>query len=74
MGFAAAGQRGRGRAVRHRSGTRFLASAGGSMTFADLAAGDAVFVDANTLPRVGKDLYHGGKVLLAHGIGIVFQL
>src|SRR5262249_37439792 len=43
------GQRRGGRADCHRPRTRLPASTGGAMTFADLVAGDAVFVDANTL-------------------------
>jgi predicted DNA-binding antitoxin AbrB/MazE fold protein len=41
-------RRGR-RCVRYRPGTRLSAAAGGAMTFADLVAGDALFVDANIL-------------------------
>src|SRR5205807_9520147 len=42
-------QRGRSRAIRFRSRTRLSAPAGATMTFADLVAGEQVFVDANIL-------------------------
>src|SRR5208282_401841 len=43
------GHCGGGPPLRHRPRTRLSASAGGAMTFADLVAGDALFVDANIL-------------------------
>src|SRR6266511_2298016 len=42
-------QCGGGGSFRFRRRTRLPAAAGGAMTFADLVAGDALFVDANTL-------------------------